>query len=336
MVTDWFNTIRLRRILIVAYSTLALLCIWFASLSWRYPLEYGYWIADPSDDYGHLRKDLINLESSKPSLVFIASSAFREAIMEESSLQRRFSSNDVRLLTAGDLNPLEILQVVSLLPREQIGTVVIEVSHRNFSISYEKAKYLAQHSRLGVDSVRSHMALSTLNIYVPWGLSTVIFYGSRLDPLNPNKVPHHEWLFHQVDFFDPNEFEIEHSIQKVRRWVIDSSIHGDWNQKVYEQIIAEVPENMKIIFVRSPRNTVVFEQGTLDLDEEVRRYEERLQILQESADAAIWDIDNGLNQDHFLDHGHINTFRGREIATQNLIKLIERHFSSDDQLKGAP
>lgn len=320
---DWMTmSLRLERVLIVA-GVVLLLCI-LACVLWlrQFPLDQGYWVSGPDDDYAQLLTQVESITvSSKPALVVVGSSALREALTTVDELKRDKPEYDWNLLTAGDLFLVEAAQVVAALPRELSGVLLIEASMRLLSTSPETTQQLLSKPRFPIQNWRFMMQMMGLGYTPSLGLGQVSFYLSRWDWFDPQVIPREQWLFHQVDYIDLDQIDLSRSGQKGENWLDDLPLYVHNNLTIFNVIQTLAPPKMSVGLIHSPRNPEW--QDALEKHPSWSEYQQTLTMLESDFIGTILEIDNGVGSQHFLDHGHIRTLKGRQIATANFLRNLE-------------
>ena len=313
--------LRLNYILWVALLTvgvqIGMVWIWFA----QHPMEKGYWVAGPDDDYAQLVSAVEAIQTSKaPAVVLVGSSALREAIVSPDELRRQRSNKSWHVLTAGDLYPIEMAQVVSELPRDLEGVLLLEVSLRTLSVAPSTSQQLTTKPRLPYQGVQFQQTVLKSGYTPGLGIGWLSFYLSRWNILEPMKIPYERWLFHQVDFIEPSQIDWGEVFAKKERWLEAISMHVETNVHLLKTIVDMAPPQMRVAFIASPRNPKWVDFHPQDPDGWTQ-YEGALKELQNVVHHPIIKIDEGISAEHFLDHGHIRTLMGRQLATQNILQL---------------
>lgn len=318
-------SLRIEKILLVA-GLVVLLCgilcwSWFR----RFPPEYGFWVSGRNDDYGQLLMQVESVHSSrKPAIVLVGSSAMREAITTPHELKQRVPEYDWHILTAGDLYLVEMAQVVSSLPRDLSGLLLLEISMRLLSTDEDTTQKILYKPRFPTQNWLFSSQMSWLGYTPGMGLGRATFYLSRWNWHQPMHVPNELWDFHQVDHLISEQTEWTRSLAKGESWLNDLPTFVQDNLKLVRMIQNLAPPDIKIRLVQSPRNPqwlkVLNEHPSWSI------YQQALQGLEEMNHGRIFRIDTGVDARNYWDHGHIRTLTGRKIATENLFNIVAEAF----------
>lgn len=290
-----------------------------------HPLEDNYWIAGPDDDFARLWQSLKQIRSvdytSRPQIVLVGSSALRESIVAPDYLRQQNSAVDWRLLTPGDLLTVEALQVVSALPRDMHGVLLVEVSMRTLSTPLATTKRVVARPRFPEQPLKFQTALWRQGLPIGNGLGAVSFYASRFQLSAPVKAPINDWLFHQVDFMDPNLINWDRLEQKQVESLRNIGQNVSLNLMLYQLMMDLAPPNMQIAWIAAPRNRDW--ESTLDEDLSPQVYTDALGQLEDWSNHSVIVLDGDLKGRHYVDHGHIVTPIGRRISTDRLLKSVQ-------------
>ena len=321
MITFGQFNLRISRILWVAVTVFSVCSVALAIWLSQFSIHDGYWIANVGDDYANMYKDVESIESStNTSVVLIGSSALREAITTPDELEFERSDLNWHILTAGDLFPVEIAQVVSELPDDMIGTLMLEVSLRALSVSKMLTQQLIIKPRLPYQNWRFQKSVIRLGYSPSLEVSRLAFYLSRWDMTFPSHVPKERWWFHQVELISTSSLNWQKRVDNKRTMLEQLPANLESNLNMYKQIVSLAPPNMNVVFVSSPRNPAWI---NAEHDEKLWTvYEQALADLSSLVSYPIIQIEQGVEVEHFLDHGHIQTLAGRRIATANLLDAI--------------
>ena len=290
-----------------------------------HPLEDNYWIAGPDDDFARLWQSVKEMRStaddSRTQVVLVGSSALRESIVAPDYLHQQNGSVDWRLFTPGDLLPVESLQIVSALPTDMEGVLLIEVSMRTLSTSLSTTKRVVNRPRFPEQPLKFYTGLWRKRLPVGSGLGKISFYASRLSLSDPFRVPINDWLFHQVDFMDKNLVDWHHLEQKHLESFRNIEKNVPVNLTLYQLMMELAPPNMKVVWIATPRNRDW--ESTLNSGGYPEVYMNALEQLEAWSGHPVIVVDSDLNARHYVDHGHIVTPIGRRISTDRLLRAVE-------------
>lgn len=327
--------------LVYKHNTISILTAICSLLSWygyfiylvyAYDIREGFWIADPHDDYGNLWRQVQEITHNPPkqqNIYLLASSTIREGILHPQYLFEHLDPNtDIQLLTAGDLYPVEMAQIVSVLPQNTQTTdvFVLEVSMRNFALAPTTAQELIFASRLPNANPTYQKILLESGFFPPIVPNYHAFYSSRME----KEIPKENWVFHQIDFFET--LSKEESLQtttKLLHWARDTVLYGDQNRQLYENTIRTLPINSTILLLYPPRNPTIVEYAKQDLSYQLAEsvLEEQLDLLEKNLrnqyNIHTIHVQHNLQESDFADYGHINNATAREEWSNGLLQEMQ-------------
>jgi len=320
--------VRFSQVLAISFCTS---CFWvlcafvFVAI---HPIKDNHWIAGPDDDFAYLYQQSQRLSfqtdlAESERVVLIGSSALRESIVSPEYLVEHMPEVDWDILAPGDLLPVEALQVVCSLPNDMTGFLFVEVSSRTLSTPKSAFKQAVLKPRFPIQPFEFQWLLRREGYTPGSGLGLLTFYTSRWDWRNPTQVPLNDWLFHQVDYFDPNKVDWDALEDKYIESHESMGQYAADNIRLYQLIKENAPANMKVVWILSPRNRQ-WEQ-TLDgqySNLSKQAYLDALSVLEQSVDTPLVVLDEELNKNDYLDHSHIVTKRGRQQATERLLNVV--------------
>lgn len=314
-------SLRLEKVLLVAGVVVLFgMGVCFKWLS-RFPLQQGYWVAGPDDDYAQLLLQVESVSASeKQTMILVGSSALREAFTNSDDLARNMPEYDWYLLTAGDLYLVETAQIVAALPRELSGVLLIETSMRILSTDSSTTQQIISKPRFPIQNWRFLTEMVRLGYTPSLGLGYASFYLSRWKWSRPTHVPREQWLFHQVDYIGIEQIDWERSVRKGELWLTELPLHLQGNLKLLKAIQQLAPPNMRVLLIESPRNSKWL--NSLMKHPSWSVYQDTLAQLEMDFGGTTIQIDEGVESGNFLDHGHIRTLTGRKIATKNFLHSI--------------
>lgn len=320
--------VRFPQVLAISFCTV---CFWglcavlFVAI---HPIKDNHWIAGPDDDFAHLYQQSKRLSlqadlAEREHIVLIGSSALRESIVSPEYLVEHMPEVDWDILSPGDLLPVEALQVVCSLPNDMTGVLFVEVSSRTLSTPKSAFKQAILNPRFPIQPFEFQLQLRREGYTTGPGLGLLTFYTSRWDWRHPTQVPLNDWLFHQVDYFDPNKVDWDVLEDKYIESHATMSQYAADNIRLYQLIKENAPVNMKVVWVLSPRNrqweqTLESRYSTLSK----QTYLAALSVLEQSVGTPLVVLDEELNRNDYLDHSHIVTKRGRLQATERLLHVV--------------
>ena len=328
-----FNSLQLKFVLGTFFSLWILLIGHIQQFS----IEDGYWVASSGDDFANLYRNsqIISQPHPDPQVLIIGSSALREALqypkMIIPKLSRINSTSVLRVLTAGDLNQVEMGQLITLLPENTHGVLFLEISERLLSLSPRQAQILVSKSRLPFASLSYQKLLIKQGLRPSFIPNLGGFYASRVQASWTKIAPKEEWRFHQVGLEGKHpKSEYPKLVKRLTKWSSLSLQHGDWNQAFFERLLQEVPKGLKVIFILPPRNPEI-ESLALESPESIisqKVFQERLQYFAEKHQISTISIDDKISAQNFIDHGHIWNEKAREVCTNRLL-----HYTSEALLQ---
>ena len=320
--------VRFPQVLAISFCTV---CFWglcaavFVAL---HPISDNHWIAGPDDDFAYLYQQIHRLSfqsdlAEREHIVLIGSSALRESIVSPGYLVEHMPEVEWDVLAPGDLLPVEALQIVCSLPNDMTGVLFVEVSSRTLSTLKSATQQAVLKPRFPIQPFEFQLLLRKEGYTTGPGLGFLTFYTSRWDWRNPTQVPLNDWLFHQVDYFDPNNVDWDALEEKYIESHASMSQYAASNIRLYQLIKENAPVNMKVVWVLSPRN-LQWEQ-TLEGRYSIlskSAYLDALSVLEQSVDTPLVVLDDGLYRNDYLDHSHIVTKRGRRQTTERLLDVV--------------
>lgn len=322
-----FNTLQLKFVL----GTFCTLWVLLIGRIQHFPIEDGYWIASPSDDFANLYRNsqILSQPISEKQVIVIGSSALRESLQYPKiivqKLKRIQARSKLRILTAGDLNQVEMSQLITLLPEETQGVLFLEISERLLGLSPTQAQILVSKSRLPFISVSYQKLLIEQGLRPPLSSNLGGFYVSRVQASWTKLAPKEEWRFHQVGLEGKHPKSAYPKLAKtLENWSSLSLQHGAWNQDFFERIILEIPKDLKVFFILPPRNPEI-ELLALETPDGIishKIFQERLQYFAENYQIPTITIDDGITAQNYIDHGHIWSEKARASCTNRLLEKV--------------
>lgn len=295
----------------------------------QFPIQEGYWVASSNDDFANLyrQSQMLSFPSSRPQIILLASSSIREALQHPESFLPRIKelprSPDLRLLTAGDLNQLEMAQILTLLPRDMKGVLFLEFSERLLGLTPDVLQQQVSKSRLPYAPFRYQKFLLSQGLRPPIFPNYPAFYAARMQTSWTNLAPQEKWNFHQVGLSEkhpPSDYP--RLAKNIIKWTELSVENAHWNQEFFRQLIQLSPPKMKIIFILPPRNPDI--ESLVQESEIFLQHQENFQEIVASFDIPVVSIHQNIPAQDYVDHGHIWSEKAREQCTQEFLHHIKK------------
>ena len=119
---------------------------------------------------------------------------------------------------------------------------------------------------------------------------------------------------------DPSLVDWHHLEQKQFEAIQNIEENVSVNLMLYQRILELAPNNMKVVWIASPRNRDW--ESTLNGGQYPDVYVDALRKLEEWSSHPVVVLDSDLKGQDYLDHGHIVTATGRKVSTDRLLQSV--------------